>query len=332
MTARVVQFTEPRGVQIVPAVLPTSPAADELMVRTTYSGISAGTELLAYRGELDDSTVLDETLRSLSGNFRYPFSFGYSCVGRVERGTAAIPAGSAVFAFHPHQDRFVVRESDAVPLDPDTDLRGATLFPLVETALQLVLDSGPVMDETVVVLGLGAVGLLTALLLSRTGAHVLAAEPRRWRRDIAASLGVTALPPDELPDRVTEITAGRGTPLLVELSGQPSALSSGLALLAHEGTAVVGSWYGTKPVPLRLGAEFHRRRLTVRSSQVSTIPAVLQGRWDVPRRRAAARRLLGELPLQKLATTEFPFEDAAEAYAAIDRGEPWLLHAALRYE
>jgi 2-desacetyl-2-hydroxyethyl bacteriochlorophyllide A dehydrogenase len=331
MTARAVQFSGPRRVEVVPVGLP-DPAPGQLVVRTACSGISAGTELLAYRGELAADTVLDESLTGLSGSFRYPFRYGYSCVGRVAHGTAAVPAGSLVFAFHPHQDRFVTAAGDVVLLPPGTDPRCATLFPLVETALQLTLDAGPVLDETVVVLGLGAVGLLTALLLTRSGGHVLAAEPRQWRRDIATAVGVTAVTPEELPDRVAGATAGRGTPLLVELSGAPAALADGLALLAHEGTALVGSWYGTKPVPLPLGAAFHRRRLTLRSSQVSTIPAAQQGRWDVARRRAAARDLLGGLPLPRLATTEFAFGDAAAAYAAIDRGEAGLMHAALRYE
>jgi hypothetical protein len=95
---------------------------------------------------------------------------------------------------------------------------------------------------------------------------------------------------------------------------------------------LIGSWYGKKRVSLPLGSQFHRRRLTIRSSQVSSIPAALGGRWDVGRRRATARRLLGELPLHVLATSEFPFGDAAAAYAAVDRGGPGLLHAALRYE
>ena len=332
MMARVVQFAAPRQVRVVPVPLPTPPADHQLVVRTEFSGISAGTELLAYRGELDSSTVLDETLGSLPGSFRYPFSYGYSCVGRVEHGTAAIPADSPVFAFHPHQDRFTVPEALVVPLRPDTAPRLATLFPLVETALQLTLEAGPVAEETVAVLGLGTVGLLTAMLLRRAGAYVLAAEPRSWRREVAAQLGITAVTPDELPARVVHATGGHGVPLVVELSGQPSALADGLALLGHEGTALVGSWYGTKPVPLPLGAHFHRRRLTVRSSQVSTIPAALQARWDVERRRAAALHLLDVLPLGPVATTEFAFDDAAGAYAAIDRGEQGVVHVALRYE
>jgi 2-desacetyl-2-hydroxyethyl bacteriochlorophyllide A dehydrogenase len=327
MSARAVRFTGPRQVRVEQVKLP-EPGPGELLVRTRYSGISAGTELLAYRGELDPSTALDETLGALDGSFRYPFAFGYSCAGHVEAGPGA---GRPVFAFHPHQDRFVVGEADVVPLPEALDLRRATLFPLVETALQFTLDAGPVLGETVVVLGLGAIGLLTSLMLGRAGARVLAAEPRDWRRATATELGITAVPPDELPDRVAEETGGRGTPLLVEASGVPAVLAGGLALLAHEGTALVGSWYGNKPVPLPLGGHFHRRRLTVRSSQVSTIPAAHGARWDVPRRRAAARDLLTELPLDALATTGYPLAEAADAYAALDRGDPGLLHVALCY-
>ena len=331
MAARAVQFTAPRRVDLVDVDLP-EPGPGQLVVRTAYSGISAGTEMLAYRGELDPDMVLDEAIGALGGTFRYPFRYGYSCVGHVEHGTERLPPGALVFAYHPHQDRFVAADTDVVPLDPGTDPRQATLFPLVETALQLALDAGPVLREPVAVLGLGAVGLLTALLLRSAGAEVLGGEPRACRREVAGSLGIRAVPPEQLGELVAVATGGRGVPVLVELSGAPSALAGGLALLAHEGVALVGSWYGTKPVPLPLGADFHRRRLVLRSSQVSTVPAALAGRWDRGRRRQAARRLLAELPLATLGTSEFPFSDVAGAYAAVDRGEPGLLHAALCWD
>jgi threonine dehydrogenase-like Zn-dependent dehydrogenase len=38
-----------------------------------------------------------------------------------------------------------------------------------------------------------------------------------------------------------------------------------------------------------------------------------------------------ELPLKLLATHEVPFERAAQAYEALDRGAPGLMHVALRY-
>jgi 2-desacetyl-2-hydroxyethyl bacteriochlorophyllide A dehydrogenase len=325
--AQALMFVAPGRVDVCEVDI-GEPGEDDVVVRTGYSGISAGTEMLAYRGELDPSLVADETIASLGGSFAYPFPYGYSCAGVVEGG--ALPAGTAVFAFHPHQDRFVARRDDVVPAG-DVPLREATLFPLVETALQITLDSGPVLDEVVVVTGLGTVGLLTAVLLGRAGGRVLAAEPRAWRRTAAAALGVDACPPEEIGDRVEAATGGRGVGLVVEASGNPGALGGALPWLAHEGTALVASWYGSKPVTLPLGAEFHRRRLTIRSTQVSTIPAASSGRWSVARRRDTTRRLLGELPLAALATHEFPLADAAAAFAAVDRGDEGLLHAALWY-
>lgn len=328
--ARAVRFIGPRRVEVAPVDVP-EPTDGQLLVRTIASGVSGGTEMLAYRGELDPRLPLDETLGALGGTFSYPFSYGYSCVGIVERGDGRARPGSLVFAFHPHQDRFVAGSGDLVPLPADTDPRAATLFPLVETALQLTLDAGPRLAEPVVVVGLGAVGLFTALLLQRAGALVLAAETRADRRSVAADLGIEVVAAEDLAAAVHARTGGAGVGLLVELSGAPRALTDGLDLLAHEGTALVGSWYGVKPVPMPLGGAFHRRRLCIRSSQVSTVPAALSAHWDVSRRRTVALALLAELPLARIATTEYPFEAAAEAYAAVDRGDPGVLHVALRY-
>jgi threonine dehydrogenase-like Zn-dependent dehydrogenase len=162
---------------------------------------------------------------------------------------------------------------------------------------------------------------------------VLGSEPEPARRAAARAFGVRALDPDDVSEAVAAETSGQGTDLVVEASGNPGALASSLGLLAHEGTALVCSWYGTKPVALPLGAEFHRRRLALRSTQVSTLPSALTARWDRRRRRAElAWRLASGLPLSVLATHAFPFEQAAEAYACADRKDDGLIHATLRYQ
>ena len=329
MDARAILFVAPRQVEVRPVRLPALTEGD-VLVRTSHSGISAGSELLAYRGDVDPSLSLDETIDALGGTFRYPFRYGYSCVGRVERGAGAVTEGDQVFAFHPHQDRLVVPATDVIPLG-DMNPREATLFPLVETALQLSRDVGHIKDDLIVVLGLGVVGLLTAALLMNDGARVVGSEPLSWRRATALRSGITAVSPDELDATVQSQSGQRGAGVVIEASGNPAALAASLPLLAHEGTAVVASWYGSKPVPLPLGADFHRRRLTIRSSQVSTIPADQQPYWTIERRRQAALALLDELPLAALATHTFAFDDAAEAFAAVDRGGDGLVHAALCY-
>ena len=146
-----------------------------------------------------------------------------------------------MFAFHPHQDRLVVPATDVIPLG-DMNPREATLFPLVETALQLARDVGHIKDDLIVVLGLGVVGLLTSALLMNDGARVVGSEPRSWRRATARRFGITAVSPDELGATVQSQSGQRGAGVVIEASGNPAALAASLPLLAHEGTALVASW------------------------------------------------------------------------------------------
>ena len=288
-----------------------------MVVRTLYSGISGGTERLVFRGDVPEDIALDDTIKALAGTFHYPFPYGYACVGRVEG------QGGLVFAFHPHQDIFTAAPGDLVRL-PAVAPAAATLFPLVETALQIVLDAEASYRDRTVVLGAGVVGLLTALLLKHSGRRPLCAEPQAWRRHLAASLGVTAVAPEEL--------AKEDVPLVIDASGNTEAPARALDLLAHEGTLLIASWFGRKPVELPLGGAFHRRRLTIRSTQVSTIPARMSATWTVERRRAEAAALLPELPLAELCTHVFPFANAADAFRAVDENTPGLMHAVLDYD
>src|SRR5512132_2161743 len=139
--ARAVHFVAPRRVEVREVALP-DPGEGQLLVAAEWSGISSGTELLAYRGEIDPDLPLDETLGALAGTFAYPFRYGYSAVGRVVRPAGGFREGQLVFAFHPHQDRFVVDAGDAMAVD-GPEARVATMYPMVETALQVCLDAAP---------------------------------------------------------------------------------------------------------------------------------------------------------------------------------------------
>jgi threonine dehydrogenase-like Zn-dependent dehydrogenase len=140
---------------------------------------------------------------ALGGTFSYPFAYGYACIGQV------VESDQTVFAFHPHQDVFAARAGELIPL-PAIDHASATLLPLVETALQVTLDAGTGYRERVIVLGAGVLGLLTALLLQRSGCRTLLAEPQPWRRHMVTSLGATAAAPEELAQqKVDRLPAAR---------------------------------------------------------------------------------------------------------------------------
>ena len=77
-------FTKPFAVAVREQFLPM-PAAGELLVKTLCSAISAGTEMLVYRGQIPGAMTLDAGLDSLQGAADYPLQYGYASVGLVQQ-------------------------------------------------------------------------------------------------------------------------------------------------------------------------------------------------------------------------------------------------------
>lgn len=74
-------FTAPRKIEIREMPLP-QPREDEVLVETICSAISAGTEMLVYRGEFPH---LADSHDGLSSDLNYPLAYGYACVGVVKQ-------------------------------------------------------------------------------------------------------------------------------------------------------------------------------------------------------------------------------------------------------
>ncbi len=299
--------------------------AGRVLVRSRLMGISHGTELLAFRGELPPGLPADASLECLQASTGYPLKYGYINVGVTDR-------GARVFCFYPHQDLFGAAPADLVALPDGVSDEDAVFLANLETALGIVHDAAPRFGEQVLVLGLGVVGLLTCELLVRAGVGaVIAVEPRELRRQAGARLGCHAFSPQEpgLRERMAELTGGRGPDLAVNCSGAESALQLAIDTLAAEGTMVEASWYGSRRVSLELGSAFHRRRLRLVSSQVSHLAPHLAPRWDKRRRLDLALDLLPRLGPSRYITHRFPLERAQEAFQLIDSGPEQFLQVVL---
>lgn len=313
-----IEFTDRETVDVVSLDRPV-PSADEVLVETTVSAVSAGTELLVYRDAIDDGVAADETLPALDGTFSYPIRYGYAAVGRVTAvGDDVDPEwrGRTVFGFNPHESHFTAHPADLLVVPDGLDPERAALFANTETALNFMLDSTPRFGERVGVFGQGVVGLLTTALLARSPvARVVAVEPLPRRRELAAAVGADATvdPTDADPAAVIRDLVG-DLDLAIEVSGRPETLEAAVAATGYGGRIVVGSWYGTKRADIGLDTHFHRDRLTIRSSQVSSISPELRGRWDRDRRREIAWRLLRSIDTGPLVTHRVAVEDAPEAY------------------
>ena len=315
---RRLSFVAPGEVELERAERPT-PGRNQLRVETTVSAISSGTELLIYRGKAPERLAVDESLPALSGRFTYPLRYGYAAVGVVDEVGTDVPGewvGKRVFAFNPHESHFLASPGDVIPVPDGIESQSATLLPLVETAINFVHDGGPRLGERVAVFGQGTVGLLTTELLTRFPLDQLVAiDPVETRRKLARRLGVDrAIAPEALDEQYDPESEGAGTDLAFELSGNPEALDDAIRTAGYDGRIVVGSWYGTKEATLDLGAEFHRNRITIESSQVSTVNPALRGRWDADRRLSMAWELLADLDTEPLITHREPLSNAELAY------------------
>jgi 2-desacetyl-2-hydroxyethyl bacteriochlorophyllide A dehydrogenase len=328
---RAVFFTGPGRVEVREEPLP-DPAPGLLAVRSLASAVSAGTELLFYRGEVPADMSVDPAIPGLAGRFAWPMKYGYAAVGEVTAcGSAELESwlGRRVFAFHPHESAFLASPSELIAVPEGIAPDQAVFLPNMETAVCLVSDAAPLIGEQVAVLGQGVVGLLAVALLAHFPlSSLVASDVHALRRSTSLVMGATAVIDASASDariRVREALAGGrgadGADLCLELTGSPAALADAIEVTGFEGRIVIGSWYGTKSAPVPLGGSFHRSRIRIVSSQVSTIASGLRGRWNAEGRISVAWQWIRNIGPVRLVTHRFPVDRAAEAYALL-AGEP----------
>lgn len=330
MTPRALFFTGPRTLELREvtreALLP-----DSVRVQTTVSAISAGTELLLYRGQLEAGIPIDPTL-PWAGTLGYPLRYGYAAVGRIREVGSALDAsliGQRVFGFQPHQEELTDRFDQFVRLPDTLSDTHAAFLPNLETALSLAMDGAPGFGERVAVLGQGVVGQLLAALLVRSGAEQVALFDRRADR-LEHSRALCG--PSRAEWALSPQPAHRdGFDLVYELSGDPTALDAAQALARYEGRIVIGSWYGGKRAPLDFGTRAHRNRNTFLFSQVSRIDSRHSARFDSARRLAITANWLERLPVESLVTHRFAFERIADAYRLLDAASEPSLQVLIEY-
>ncbi|MDD5466233.1 MAG: zinc-binding alcohol dehydrogenase [Anaerolineales bacterium] len=331
-----VLFEAPGKVALREEDLPALPAG-QLLVRTELSAISPGSEMLVYRGEFPAELPLDASLPALAGKFEYPLKYGYATVGSVAAVGAGLDlswAGRRVFAFQPHQSSFHASPSEVLPVPEDIPAEEAVFLPNMETAVNLVMDGRPLLGEQAIVFGQGIVGLLTsALLLRHPLTGVISLDRFPLRREAALRLGVEACLNPQAPDLAAQLAAlqPNGADLVYELSGSPVALDQAIAAAGYAGRVVIGSWYGSKPASLHLGGAFHRNRIRLLSSQVSSLDPALTGRWDKARRFAVAWEMLRLVRPSCWITHRIPLARAAEAYALLDQDPGGAIQAVFTY-
>ncbi|QHY93805.1 NADP-dependent isopropanol dehydrogenase [Streptomyces sp. S4.7] len=355
---RVVQFTAPRHVEVAAhASAPLPPG--HLRVRTRYSGISAGTELTAYRGT---NPYLTRTwdpeariFRDGAAGIEYPVAgWGYSEVGEVtevspeleaerERGSgghaAGLPrVGDLVWGIWGHRSEGIVpveRMTGHILPEGLEPIAGA--FARVGAiAYNAVLAADIHVGEDVAVFGQGVIGLLTTRLARLNGADVTAVDALDGRLATARAYGanrtLNALD-DAVAESIREATDGRGADAAIEISGAYRALHEALRSVTVSGRVVASGFYQGDGDGLRLGDEFHHNRVQLISSQIGGVPPQLSGRWTVERLQRTFLALVadGRVDVASLVSHVVPAAEAADAYALLDESPVDALQIVLEF-
>lgn len=332
-------FTGERKVEVRQETL-AKLQAGQVLVAAECSAISAGSELLIYSNQMPNVPE-DAGIDPVSHSLEYPLRYGYCMVGRViEVGEDVSPdwIGQRVFAFQPHGSHFIAAVDELLPVPADISAEDAVFLANTETAVNLVMDGAPALGEQVVVLGLGVVGLLTTALLAEFPlAQLLAFDRLAERR--AAGLAVGAQQSGD-PGNPADVTALKellkrndyvGADLLYELSGVPAALNLAIELAGYNSRIIAGSWYGQRQAALDLGGRFHRQRMQIISSQVSTVAPEFSGRWSKARRFSQAWEAIRKIRPSRFITQRYSLFEAAKAYELLDKRPGEALQVVFEY-
>lgn len=343
---RALALSAPRTLFFEP--LPEAPlGAQEVRIRTLYSGVSAGTELSQYRGTNPFMhRRFDEPRRLFvdadGPSWPWPVrNLGYEEVGEIVElgsGVEGLWVGQRLYGTWGHRTHHVAT-ADYVRdrLMPEgADPRIGIFSHIGAVALNGVHDAQIRLGDLVAVFGLGVPGQIVAQAARRSGGRVVAIDPDPHRRAVALSLGATmALDPTagSVAEALKDMTGGRGADVCIEVSGAPPALAEAIRAVAYSSRVVAMGFFQGEVPGLRLGEEFHHNRVQLICSQISGVDPAASHRWSKPRlwRTAVELQHEGSLDLIPLISHVAPFAEAPALFARLDAGEPGLLQAMLDF-
>jgi 2-desacetyl-2-hydroxyethyl bacteriochlorophyllide A dehydrogenase len=342
---KMVRFAAPRTVTL--AEEEERPlAAEEVRVRTLFSGISAGTELTAYRGTNPYMNSSWDRERRLfvpgTTSLEYPVDgWGYEEVGEVVEVGAAAPGvavGDVVWGTWGHRATVVRPAAYAAArvLPAGCNPLLGVFSQIGAIALNVVLDADIHATETVAVFGLGVPGQLVAQLARLNGARVIAVDHDPRRLEVARELGAEEVVDagcGEVAERIRALTGNRGADACLEVSGHHAALHEAIRSVAYNSRVVVAGFFQGDAVGLRLGEEAHHNRPQLVVSQIGGVAPALAHRWDEHRLQTSFMQLAanGRLHLEELVSDIVPVDDAAKAFELLDSSPGDALQIVLEF-
>ncbi len=229
-------FTGPGQIEIQHENIDLTPQHEyEVVVKTHYSLISAGTELACLSGS--------ETW------FKFPSTPGYTSVGEVVsagQSVTHVAIGDVVYGWggHAAYNRIDLRQPSALCLKvPDGISENLVPFARMATIAMTSLRISDIeLGDYVAVVGMGLVGNLAAQLARLQGAFVIGVDLSEKRLARAAECGASStlqMNGTDSATRIRALTDGRGVSTLIEATGIPSVVPDVLPFVSKYGEMIL---------------------------------------------------------------------------------------------
>jgi L-iditol 2-dehydrogenase len=292
------------------------------LVRTHYSGVSIGTEFALIRNKLSWGPyplctgymgvgTIEQVGENVSG-----FKVGDKVYYRHNRAGMTLPDGQAVSPVSGVHCSLTITSTEgthgAALLPPGADEAAASMFVMPAVGLYGVDMANPRMGQSVVVYGVGLIGLGVVAACSHRGCVVVAVDIASDRLAIARKFGADYTIDSSSQDVRAELEkiAPGGADVVFEATGIPECLDPAIALCRSFGKFILQGNYGAAPISYHFLPP-HTKRLTMFYPCDDGL---------VSCRRAVLKNMaMGVLPWQETITHRIEAPDAPALYERINK-------------
>lgn len=237
----------------------------QVLIKTTKSLVSLGTErmlvefgkagLISKARQQPDKVkmVLDKiktegllpTLEAVFNKLNQPLPLGYCNVGEVievGKGVTEFSVGDRVASNGQHAEYVCIPKNLVAKIPDNVSDEEASFTVIGSIGLQSIRLLNPTLGETVVVFGLGLIGLITAELLKANGCRVIGIDLDTEKLAIAQSKGIISINPatDDVVQKVNELTDGVGCDgVIITASAKTDSIISQSAQMSRKRGRIV---------------------------------------------------------------------------------------------
>jgi len=300
----------------------------EVKVKSIYGAPKHGTELNVYQHDPHAQTYYDEEAHIFKKRDVPESAYGKSGLGNmwvgeiIEIGTdvSGFSLGERVAGYGNLKQTHIVNQKHLLKMAERMIWQEAVCFDPLQFAMGGVRDGHIRFGDTVLVSGLGAIGLMAAQAARLAGAYLVAvSDPIEKRRKAALENGADiALNPleEDIGLILRDKTGNIGCDVVIETSGSYKAIEQGIRALAYGGNLACVGWLKECHTPINLGYEGHFNQTKIIFSRACSEPNNDYPRWNFDRICKEAWDMLnkGHFKCANIIDPVVPFEKSDEGY------------------